>query len=487
MLLFYNYIFHIFYLPMDFFFFFLIDKIVCYFGSWSTYRPDAGKFEVENIDPNLCTHIIYTFVGISEEGEVKVLDSWQDLPNDYGKNGFGRFIKLRQINPNVKAIIAIGGWNEGSTKYSHVVANPALRAKFVTSVVNFLKKYDFDGFDVDWEYPNQRGGKADDKQNYVSLLKELREAFDKHGYILSAAVGAAESSASQSYIIPEMSKHLHLINLMAYDLHGSWESTTGINAPLYPQKGITGNNAKLTTDAAVQYWLDQGAPPEKLIVGVPFYGRSFSLQNAQNNKVGAPTTGPGMAGEYTREPGMLGYNEICKRVQSGKWTVVYDEDQRVPYAYSDNQWVGYDNPQSLKEKAEYIKAKGLGGAMLWSVETDDFQGACGEKYPLLKVLNNVLLNGPPLRPTTATKPTKPTESTTPTKPAKPTESTTVSPPSEGICTKEGFVRDPHICSKFYQCILVNGHFQVIEFNCPDGLVFNPKILGCDYPSSVICP
>lgn len=226
---------------------FLIDKIVCYFGSWSTYRPDAGKFEVENIDPNLCTHIIYTFVGISEEGEVKVLDSWQDLPNDYGKNGFGRFNKLRKINPNVKTIIAIGGWNEGSTKYSRVVANPGLRAKFVQSVVNFLKKYDFDGFDVDWEYPNQRGGKADDKQNYVSLLKELREAFDKHGYILSAAVGAAESSASQSYIIPEMSKHLHLINLMAYDLHGSWESTTGINAPLYPQKGITGNNAKLTT------------------------------------------------------------------------------------------------------------------------------------------------------------------------------------------------------------------------------------------------
>ncbi|KAK2580185.1 hypothetical protein KPH14_012451 [Odynerus spinipes] len=341
----------------------------------------------------LCTHLIYTFAGLGQDDSLKVLDPWQDLPNDYGKNGYGRFNALRQLNPNVKTMIAVGGWNEGSTKYSQVVANPARRAKFVDSIVNFLEKYGFDGFDVDWEYPNQRGGKPEDKQNYIAFLKELREKFEPHGYLLSAAVGAAESSASQSYNIREMSKYLHFINLMTYDLHGSWESSTGINAPLYAKKGAVGNQAKLTVDASIQYWLDQGAPADKLILGVPFYGRSFTLQNPQTHDVGAPTTGPGTAGPFTREPGMLGYNEICTGVQSGEWTVVFDEDQRTPYAYKGNQWVGYDDIKSLTEKAEYIKAKKLGGAMLWSIETDDFQGACGEKYPLLKTLNHVLRGG----------------------------------------------------------------------------------------------
>ncbi|XP_035724666.1 acidic mammalian chitinase-like [Vespa mandarinia] len=406
-------------------------KIVCYFGSWAVYRQDAGKFDIDDIDPNLCTHIIYTFIGLNSDGNVRILDPWQDLPDDYGKNGFGRFNNLRKNNTNIKTMIAIGGWNEGSVKYSNVVANPTLRAKFVNSVVQFLKKYGFDGFDVDWEYPNQRGGKPADKQNYISLLKELREKFDQHGYILSAAVGAAATSARQSYIISEMCKYLNFINLMTYDLHGSWESTTGINSPLYAKKGASANNAQFTVDASVKYWLSQGAPPEKLILGVPFYGRSFTLKNPQQHDVGSPSTGAGIAGPYTNEPGMLGYNEICTELKNGKWNIVYDKEQRAPYAYKDNQWVGYDDVQSLKEKAEYAKANGLGGAMLWSIETDDFHGACGEKYPLLKILNNVLRNGPPLTstPTTPTKtttsitPTKTTTSITPTKTTTPTDIT----------------------------------------------------------------
>lgn len=145
----------------------------------------------------------------------------------------------------MKTLIAIGGWNEGSVKYSTVVANPTLRGKFVKNVVEFVKKHNFDGFDVDWEYPNQRGGKPEDVQNYISLLRELRTEFDKHGLILSAAVAAAEPSASLSFDIPAMSKYLHFINIMAYDLHGAWEKITGHNAPLYQRKGETGNELKL--------------------------------------------------------------------------------------------------------------------------------------------------------------------------------------------------------------------------------------------------
>lgn len=173
------------------------------------------------------------------------MDSWQDLPDNWGKDGFGRFNKLREQSPETKTLIAIGGWNEGSAKYSTVVSNPTTRAKFVKNVVEFVKKHNFDGFDLDWEYPNQRGGKPEDVQNYVQLTKELRTEFDKHGLLLTAAVAAAESSASLSYDISAMSKYLDFINVMAYDLHGAWEKTTGLNAPLYSRKGESGNDLKL--------------------------------------------------------------------------------------------------------------------------------------------------------------------------------------------------------------------------------------------------
>jgi chitinase len=93
----------------------------------------------------------------------------------------------------------------------------------------------------------------------------------------------------------------------------------------------------------VHFWLKSGCPPEKLILGVPFYGRAFTLADKNQNGLGAPTTGPGTAGPYTREAGMLGYNEICESMKQGGWSVVRNEEQRTPYAYKDNQWVGYDD------------------------------------------------------------------------------------------------------------------------------------------------
>ena len=224
--------------------FFSAEKIVCYFGSWAAYRPGDGRFVVEDIDPTLCTHLIYTFVGLAGDN-VRVLDPWQDLPKDSGKNGFARFTNLRSRNPAAKMLIAIGGWNEGSVKYSRMAANPKSRARFVKNVVAFVKKYDFDGFDLDWEYPAQRQGAPHDVQNFVELLKELRAAFDVEGLILSGAVASAEFSASLSYNIPEISKYFHFINVMTYDLHGAWDKKTGINAPLYPAADETGKDRQL--------------------------------------------------------------------------------------------------------------------------------------------------------------------------------------------------------------------------------------------------
>lgn len=102
-------------------------------------------------------------------------------------------------------------------------------------------------------------------------------------------------------------------------------------------------NIFFSQDACVRYWLKSGCPPEKLIVGVPSYGRTFTLANTNQYDLGAPARGPGTAGPYTREAGMLGYNEICVLIKEGGWTITRSEGHYVPYAFKNDQWVGYDD------------------------------------------------------------------------------------------------------------------------------------------------
>ena len=336
------------------------------------------------------------------------------------------------------------GWNEGSIKYSKMASEPEARARFVQSVVAFLAKYNFDGLDLDWEYPGSRGGASYDKQNFVRLLRELSEAFKPHGYLLTAAVSAGKWFIDPAYDIGQVSKYLDLINLMAYDYHGGWESKTGMNAPLFssPRHDVGASDKQLNVNWSVNYWLAQGAQREKLLLGVGSYGRSFTLDRESENGLNAGAGQKGRAGPYTREPGSLGYNEICSLLgggESNSWTVVRDPDYLAPYAYTNNgqrQWVGYDDQQSLALKAQYAKSMGLGGVMMWSIETDDFHGHChgGQKFPLLNTIRRVLDGADPTgsggrpRPASTTTSTSTTTTTTTTS----TTSTTTSRPGHEV-------------------------------------------------------
>ncbi|PSN56209.1 hypothetical protein C0J52_01401 [Blattella germanica] len=125
-------------------------KVVCYFENWATYRAGNGKFDVEDIDPKLCTHLIYSFVGISADGQVKLLEPGRD------EDRIRRFNNLKRQNGNLKTMVAIGGANGDSAAFSQVVGDNRLRSVFANNVIAFLKKYGFDGFDLDWEYPTDK-------------------------------------------------------------------------------------------------------------------------------------------------------------------------------------------------------------------------------------------------------------------------------------------------------------------------------------------
>jgi len=367
-------------------------KVVCYWGTWANYRPLEGKFTPEHINPDLCTHLIYTFAGLdTSTWSIKSLDKWMDLEDDYGLAGFKKATGLKYNHPHLKVTLAIGGWNEGSKKYSDMAKDPKRRKLFVQSAVEFLEEHNFDGLDLDWEYPAKRGGIKEDKQNFILLIKDLNAAFSKKNLLLTAAIGAPAGTIDVAYDIPAMYKYLDYVHVMCYDYHGKWDKKTGHNAPLHarPQESVT--DQALNIEYSLAYLLKLGAKPEKTVLGVPLYGRAFTLQNPNANVMGAPTLDTSFQGPYTREDGFMGYNEICMDAKENEWTEMWEEDQKGPYMFRDTKWLSYDNDKSLRIKADFAYDQGLAGVMTWSIDTDDFLGLCGgPKFPMLRALNNAI-------------------------------------------------------------------------------------------------
>lgn len=125
---------------------------------------------------------------------------------------------------------------------------------------------------------------------------------------------------------------------------------------------------------------------------MPLYGRTYTLADPGQTYVGAPTVGDGgNAGPFTETAGFLGYNELCGFISSGQYQRAWDWDGHVPYAFRGNQWITYDDVESITHKSEFILNYGLGGAMVWSIDTEDFHGPCGQgPNPLLQTINRIV-------------------------------------------------------------------------------------------------
>lgn len=181
----------------------------------------------------MCTHIIYAYAGLDQDGNLISPDPKVNWLEDK-ENTLQEFNKLMRLkNVKIKTFIAVGGPEVSSATFSRVAANPEKRQVFVRNAVKFVSIFKFNGISVDWQYPNQNGSIPSDKKNFVLLLKELKEEFDKLGLSLMATFAAKSFLAKQSYDISEIVKYLDTINLMTFDYHDhAGEKKTGINAPI---------------------------------------------------------------------------------------------------------------------------------------------------------------------------------------------------------------------------------------------------------------
>ncbi len=283
-----------------------------------------------------------------------------------------RLHALRMRNPKLKFLVSIGGW--GADGFSDAAATDASRTAFAQSVEDLVVKHGLDGIDLDWEYPGLPGPgirhRDDDKRNFTLLLQSLREHLDVLGgkrarpadnhYLLTAAL--ADGEFTKFIELDRIHAYLDWIDLMTYDFHNSLTPTTGHHAAL--RRSATSSANERSVESAVHQYLAAGVPASKIVVGVPFYGRAFADVKADNN---------GLDQTYGKYEGDHPWPQlVADFIDRNGYTRHWDATAQVPYLWNAQTrvFVSYDDPQSLKLKAEFVKSKGLGGMMYWEQSQD---------------------------------------------------------------------------------------------------------------------
>jgi chitinase len=369
-------------------------RVVGYFSSWSIYDR---QFFVTDIDADMLTHINYAFFSVSEDGECLLGDEWADTQFPYpgDKEGEPLLGNLKQLkllkeaHPGLQTLISVGGWT-GSGQFSNVALTADSRQKFVKSCISMMTQYGFDGVDIDWEYPTGGGmegnsARPEDKENFTFLLAEFRKQLDELGsidgrpYLLTIAAPASEFDY-KNYELGKISESVDWINVMAYDFSGEWSSTTGFNAPLYSDPNATTSDEN--GDTTIQGYLAAGVPADKLVFGVPFYGRGWSGVDKVNDGLYQPYTD---IPDGTLEAGTFEYYDLAANYV-GKFQHLWNDAAQVPWLYDaeTGMMISYDDPHSLALKADYVKQKGLGGMMIWELASED------RAHSLLKAIYKAL-------------------------------------------------------------------------------------------------
>lgn len=341
---------------------------MAYFTNWGIY---GANFQPTDINPGPLTHILYAFADVSPDtGVISLTDSYADeqkhFPGDSwdepGNNLYGclkQLFLLKMAHRNLKVSLSVGGWTYSQDGHFSFVTDSGKRQAFVNSALQLIEDYGFDGLDLDFEYPSSTA----QGQGFADLITSLRSAFDTYQaqkgdttpYLLTSAVSAG--SANYEYlVVPQMDKALSYWNLMAYDYAGSWLTYADNQANLYG-----GARTGVSTDAAVKWYLSQGASAGKIVMGIPLYGRAFE----DTTGIGAPYNG---IGPGTTEAGIYSYSALPLAGAQ----VFENLTDVTSYSYDSakKELVSYDTPHIASLKAQYVNSNNLGGNMFWDLSTD---------------------------------------------------------------------------------------------------------------------
>ena len=421
-----------------------------WYEEWGTYYANYNVAQLQsNGVAGVLTHLIYAFAKPVANGSnvnCALADTYADyqkvVPQVSGatpataplQGNFGALVQLKQLNPNLKVLISIGGWNPPTYNqlFDQAASTQAQRQAFVSSCINMFIQGNiasgvssgtlFDGIDLDWEFPN-----ANDTANFTALLTEFRNELNTltgttgrtYQLLADLAAGpstpgaAADSGNDGGYDtinISAVAAELNWMNVDGYNYAGDWSNATNDASPLYDETAnpLYGKPAN-DIDATVQYYLSQGAPPAKYTMGFPLYGAGWAggltstnsgmYQNATGvtdptgattpngtspvpnaNGVGNCSTGnnqgsPAAGCDVMLTDGLATYGTIVNLLNHG-FTASYDSTRCAARMFNATTGTAfsYDNPESVQCKVNFIKSNGFGGGYVWALKNDDPNG-----------------------------------------------------------------------------------------------------------------
>ncbi|MBN2411699.1 T9SS type A sorting domain-containing protein [candidate division KSB1 bacterium] len=322
-----------------------------YYPSWL-----KAEFPAENINVDNLTHVLHSFVRPESDGSLNY-DSGFIYPQ------LNSFVSAA----GKKIMVALGGWG-GSDGFPAMAVNSQSRDNFVNNITKFCIEHNYDGIDIDWEHP----ANAEDRENLVTLVKDIRQAFNESGKDLLITMAVTAGSWNGQWIdYPSLIDYIDWFGCMTYDFHGSWTTHAGHNSPLYSSsKDFCGS----VNDGLIYLNLTRKVPKEKILIGIPFYGKEFNASRLY---------GPSTGGDVTFK-----YNEIIPLINNG-WTYYWDNISMVPYLIKNDstKLITFDDTLSVRLKCNYALEKEIAGVMIWALGFD----VVGSRQLLLETIGQYSL------------------------------------------------------------------------------------------------
>jgi chitinase len=282
---------------------------------------------------------------------------------------------LKELNPELNIGFAIGGWTL-SGNFSTSLDDAAGREIFTESIIDHLEYYDFfNSVDFDWEYPgggglatnavsNQDGNNL--KLTLELLDQKLTDLYSRTGRdveISIATAGGADKLANLN--LKGIDPFVDFYNVMAYDFHGGWESTTG------HQAAMTGDAGGYDVVTAIDQFRDAGISLDKVVLGAPAYTRAWGGVAAGSN-LGYQQAGNASLAPGSYEKGNYDQKDLITGIQNDSYSLVWDDTNKAAFAYNPTSqiWSSIETTATIAGKAAYVETAGLGGMMFWAISND---------------------------------------------------------------------------------------------------------------------
>ncbi|KAJ3868995.1 chitinase [Lentinula novae-zelandiae] len=366
-------------------------------AGWHTANA-TPTFDLNNISWSKYTDVFFSFALPTADTQVLTLN---------GSNGDALPSFVHQAHANgVNAHVSVGGWG-GSIYFSTAMGSAENRTQFVKAITDFATNYSLDGINFDWEYPNKQGigcniVNANDTDNFLAFLQELRTDPVGANLTLSAATAITAFFDSKGNALTNVSAFADVfdfVTVMNYDVWGSWSTGVGPNAPLNDSCAAKPNQQGSAV-SAVAAWYTAGMPAEKIVLGVPSYGHSFSVNQTSAfvsstelaayppfNATAFPlgdswdtgATEPDACGLLESNGGVYDFWSLIENGYldtEGNFTSEFphrfDECSQTPYLYVEDAelMISFDNAESFTAKGNFIAEYGLAGFAMWEAGGD---------------------------------------------------------------------------------------------------------------------